>query len=857
MNDAPGWQDSELWLRDAAGAVLRQAAAGESDGATQALERLFALRGRFHAYPILQDMLAGRRAWRACGSVYMLGEHEPPSALLRNFDEALAACSAFLGLPPPCILLQCVPSERDMHLTMESLPGLAMVRLSTQSEGYSDGLRAVVFHEVAHCFLTCGVRLLDEGLAQLFANRFGGATPLPQRPELAPPLRVMLSRDGDTMFGPSAGGSLDAYRAACRLGADLLEAVDARGGAQAIVALFRAVTRAAADAQIAELAGQASGMQIPLIAARTEGQAGDPAVAATDVHANGLAGRAGAIARMGVPAGGAARGDDADTGYTALIAQVQQAIFTGWSSKRAEDLAAGIALLEAEPVFTQPALLDALLGARLNQALLHVHSGARLPAEQEAGIDGLLKAADILPAGRQWLWRGVRAILAILLAQPNIIKVATAGQNALHAFGRAQELIAGDPDLLIHHASLLLHAPANYGGDRDRGAGMLREAMQHPLYRAHAREMMLDNGIDPGDEVIVIAPSAAIAAPAPAMPAPMPMPVSPDASHITSAGPAVAAGALVAPDGGIAPDRAAARDDVAPAAIALETLGIELRLPSGFTLKPGALTLRKGERVAIVGPNGSGKTILLETLLGLRAPDSGKIRLAIGDPRNAKVRQQLGGLLQSADLPGPMRVSEIMTMHETIYARTEPAVTRALGMEELRPKLWQQLSRGQKQRVMLWLALSHVPELALLDEPSLGLDEWHARALRELLAAMPATVLQISHIPADLLGMDRILCMEKGKLVDSGTLDELQARRVGRFKARIGQVLAYEAEQALHALPALLRVEARQEGCQLQGAQGFDAGFRRFIDQHGIANFSLEASTVEDFLSDLTKGGPA
>jgi ABC-type multidrug transport system ATPase subunit len=158
---------------------------------------------------------------------------------------------------------------------------------------------------------------------------------------------------------------------------------------------------------------------------------------------------------------------------------------------------------------------------------------------------------------------------------------------------------------------------------------------------------------------------------------------------------------------------------------------------------------------------------------------------------------------------------------------------------------------------MLWLALSHVPELALLDEPSLGLDEWHARALRELLVGMPTTLLQISHIPADLLGMDRILCMEKGKLVDGGSLDELLARRVGRFKARIGQRLAGETEQAMHALPALLRAEAVQAGWQLQGGQGFDASFRRFIDQHGIANFSLEASTVEDFLAELTKGGTA
>jgi ABC-type multidrug transport system ATPase subunit len=763
MNDAPRWQDSETWLRGAAGAVLRLAAAGDAAGAAQALESLFALRGRFHAYPILQDMLEGRRAWRAAGSVFVLGGQELPPALLRNFDEAVACCADFLGLPPPCILLQCVPTERDLHLSMESLPGLAMVRLSTESEGFAEGLRAVVFHEVAHCFLTCGVRLLDEGLAQLFANRFGGATPLPPRPDLVPPMQLMLARDGDAMFGD---GKLEVYRAACRAGADLLDAVDARGGAAAIVSLFRAVSRAASDRLIAELAAQAGGL-------RWEA--------------------------MPAAAGAAAN--------SALLEQVQQAIFSAWISKRAEELAPGIELLEAEPVFTQPALLDALLGARLNQALLQVHGGARLPAEQEARIDALLKAAAILPAGRLWLWRGVRAILAILLAQPNIIKVATAGQNALHAFGKAQELIAGDPDLLIHHASLLLHAPANYGGDRDRGAGMLRQAMQHPLYRALAREMMIDNGIDPGDAEGDL----------PRQPAP------------------------VAP----------------PGPPMLEASGIALQLPSGFRLQVGELALRHGERVALVGPNGSGKTILLETLLGLRTPDRGQVSLAIGDPRTPEVRQQLGGLLQGADLPGQMRVSEIMTLHETIYTRSEAAVTRALGMEELHSLLWKQLSRGQKQRVMLWLALSHMPSLALLDEPTLGLDEWHARSLRELLAKLPVTVLQISHVPADLLGMDRILCMECGKIVDGGTLDELLLRRVGRFKARIGQALPEPSLQAMRALPALLHAEAAQEGWVLQGAPGFDAGFRRFIEQHGVTSFSLEAAAIEDFLAHLAKGGIA
>ena len=775
MNDTPGWQcaqGDEACLRDAAGAVLLRAAHGDAHGAGQALERLFALRGRFHAYPILQDMLAGRRAWQPAGSVYVLGEQPPPAALLRNFDEAVAACASFLGLPPPCILLQCVPASRDMHLTMESFPGLAMVRLSTQSDGFAEGLRAVVFHEVAHCFLTSGVRLLDEGLAQLFANRFGGAQPLPPRPELVPPLRTLLTRDGDVMFGGAADGTIDAYRAACRAGADVLEQVDARGGAAAIVDLFRAVARASSDTQLAQLVEEASGQSFA-----THAMAPAPEAA------------------------------------LALVQQVREAIFAAWSSQDTDQLAQAIAALEAEPVFAQPMLLDALLSARLNCALMQVHAGVKLPAGQEAHFDGLLKAAEILPPGRLWLWRGVRAILAILLARPNIIKVAAAGQAALHAFGKADELIAGDPDLLIHHASLLLHAPPNYGGDRDLGADKLRQAMAFPLYRAHARQMLLDNGIDPGDEL----PETRNDAPA-------------------DNAAAVRAGAL------------------ANAALALDARGLELRLKSGFLLQPGDFSVRQGERVAIVGRNGSGKTMLLEVLLGLRKPERGVVMLASGDPADAKARQKLGGLLQGADLPGQMRVSEIMTLHETIYTRTDAGVTRALGMQELRDRLWQQLSRGQKQRVMLWLALSHVPELVLLDEPSLGLDEWYARSLRELLARLPVTLLQISHAPADLQGMDRILCMDGGRIVDSGTLADMVRARVGSFRARIGPGLAEQAAQSIGALPGLVQAVQADGGWLLHGGAGFDQAFRRFVGQNDVAVFSLESATVEDFLADLAKG---
>ncbi|HEU4846543.1 MAG TPA: ABC transporter ATP-binding protein [Burkholderiaceae bacterium] len=774
-------------LRQGACDVLRLAAAGERDAALAALDGLFGLRGRFHAYPLLLDMVTGRQPWRQSGPLWVLGETVLSPAMQANFEDAIARCRQLLGLPAPCILLQCRADTRDLHLTMESFPGLAVLRLSTLSPGYPDALRAVQFHEVAHCFLTCGVRLLDEGLAHFIAGRFAGAT-LPE-PDMAllPPMRALLSRASDSMFGESADSDLQVYRSACRVGADLVEAIHTQGGADGIVRLFATVARATSEAQIVRLVEQASGRQFPA----------------------------------------AVRGGGPTPAQAELIDRTRLAVFTAWINKRPADTDQAIAALEADDLYGEPALLDSLLGALINRALLQANFTEPPGAAEVARLDQLMAAADCLPQGRLWLWRGTRAILAILLARPNIIKVAAAGQQALECFGKAVQLIPDDPDLLVQHASLLLHAPTAYGGDRDLGVSKLRQAMQHPVYREHARQVLLEYGIE-----------------------------TPLESAPESATPSAAGGAAdTAGQGNPAAHGAPAMEGkLVEAPALLEVRDVALRMSSAFTLRPGALTVRRGERVAFIGRNGSGKSVLMEALLGLRRPDRGNIALHLGDPRAAATRQRIGGLLQGYDMPGLTRVSEMMALHRAMYHRTDAAVTRALGLDELRDRYWQQLSRGQKQRLMLWMVLAHVPELAILDEPSLGLDEWFARSLRELLASLPLTLLVISHAPGDLQGMDRICCMDDGRIVAEGRLDALMAQRVGRHKGVLRQALADDALAALRALPGLVRAPAQREGAwELYGGEGFDQAFRHYIDQQRIASFSLEPVSVEDFLADVTR----
>ncbi len=745
--------------------MLMQAAAGNADGASHCLQQLFALRGRFPGFAVYREVATGRLPVQEQGPVFVQGSAPLPDLLRQQFDEAIQHCRQLLQRPAPTILLQCRAEQQDVHLALEAFPGLTLMRLSTLSPDYPLGLRDTLFHEVTHSFLTCGVRLLDEGLAHHVASQAAGASLPPAQPELLPPLRRLLSRSADAMFGETTDSDLRVYQSACAVGAELVAELLERQGSAGLCRLYEQISQAVSDAEIVALVEAALGRSLPRVLSKA------PLTA----------------------------------DQQALVDRAREAMFAAWASKQPSELEPVITALAEQDYHSLPGLLDSLLCARIQHALLRAHNGDKLPRDEEAGIDLLLQEADCLPAGRLWLWRGCRAVLAIALARPNLVKVAAAGQQAVAAFNRAAELIPDDPDLLVQHATLLLNAPEAYGGNRDFGVAKLRQAMQDPRYHHHAQRVLARYGIETPE-----ARTADTIAPPP----PSPHPVN-------------------------------------DAPVAIQIDGIQLKLSAAFTLAPGPLTVRRGERLALVGRNGSGKTLLLETLLGLRQPDRGQIRLEFASTAPGGDRRHLlGGLLQGGDLPGQSKVREIMAMHQVMYPRSDAEVTRALGLDELKEREWDVLSRGQKQRVMLWLALAHLPEIALLDEPTLGLDEWFVRAVRELWQQLPMTLVIISHHPTDLVGMQRIVCMNEGKIVDEGSLPELVERYAGRFKGQILQPLPAAAAEAMNQLPGLLHPpQPTPRGWLLQGGDGFDQSFRQFIDRHGVSAFSLEAASTEDFLA--------
>ena len=203
------------------------------------------------------------------------------------------------------------------------------------------------------------------------------------------------------------------------------------------------------------------------------------------------------------------------------------------------------------------------------------------------------------------------------------------------------------------------------------------------------------------------------------------------------------------------------------------------------------------ETVLLAGPNGAGKTTLLRLLLGVLAPDGGRIAQdgrVLFDSREridvAAEERELGYVPQDYALFPHLDVLGNATFGLAALPRADRR-RRALewlerlGVTHLSARSPAGLSGGERQRVALARALARNPRALLLDEPFASLDPVARRQLRASLRAwlrewrLPALI--VSHDPADAVLADRIAVVEGGRVVQQGTLEELRRAPVSSF----------------------------------------------------------------------------
>lgn len=221
-------------------------------------------------------------------------------------------------------------------------------------------------------------------------------------------------------------------------------------------------------------------------------------------------------------------------------------------------------------------------------------------------------------------------------------------------------------------------------------------------------------------------------------------------------------------------------------AIAVHNLSFRYSADGPWALENIDFDVRPGEHVAIVGASGSGKSTLLRLLMGFEPPAQGGVyyddkALETLDVR--LVRRQIGAVLESADLIPGRIFDNIVGSASLTRAQVTEAVrlvgleadlaNMPMGLETVVMEGASQLSGGQRQRVMLARALVNQPRLIFLDQATSALDHRTQAAVHANLAAMNATRIVVAHQLSVIREADRILVLEKGRIVQSGTYDQL------------------------------------------------------------------------------------
>ncbi len=210
-------------------------------------------------------------------------------------------------------------------------------------------------------------------------------------------------------------------------------------------------------------------------------------------------------------------------------------------------------------------------------------------------------------------------------------------------------------------------------------------------------------------------------------------------------------------------------------------VGVTRRYGDTIALEEVSLDVPAGQLLGLLGPNGPGKTTLLQLLSGLRRPTSGTVELFGGDPRDAATRQGLGTTPQETGLPATLRVGEVINLVAGHASHPLPRgeLLERFGLTGLERRQTGGLSGGQKRRLAVALAFAGRPRLVLLDEPTTGLDvdARHAlwQAVRDYHAA-GGTVVLTSHYLEEVEALaERVVVVDDGRIRADGSLAQIRS----------------------------------------------------------------------------------
>ena len=271
-----------------------------------------------------------------------------------------------------------------------------------------------------------------------------------------------------------------------------------------------------------------------------------------------------------------------------------------------------------------------------------------------------------------------------------------------------------------------------------------------------------------------------------------------------------------------------------------------------------SLTVAPGERVALLGHNGAGKSTMMKIILGLIPFDSGQLEVTEAAPGSPQARRRVAYLPENVAFHPALTGLE--QMRHYLALRGEPAslamsLLERVGLGPAARRRIGTYSKGMRQRVGLAQTLIGKPRLLVLDEPTSGLDPVSRRdfyALLDGLAAEGASILLSSHALTEVEARtDRILILSGGVLVAEGSLADL------RRKAALPVVFHVSPRKGDEAAVTEALPEASQSGGILTLTCGQDDKLALLARISGlgrkIADVDIQPPSLEDIYSQFSK----
>ena len=283
------------------------------------------------------------------------------------------------------------------------------------------------------------------------------------------------------------------------------------------------------------------------------------------------------------------------------------------------------------------------------------------------------------------------------------------------------------------------------------------------------------------------------------------------------------------------------------------------------------LEVRQGEIFGLLGPNGSGKTTAINTILSLLSYDKGDIRV-FGQgmrPDSYDIKRRIGLVMQEVAVFDELTVEQNIRYFCGLYERdkrkagamVQEAIDLA-GLNDFRRFYPRKLSGGLKRRLNIACGIAHQPELIFMDEPTVAVDPQARNNILEGIVRLNqagATIVYTSHYMEEVEQIcTRIAIMDKGRVIATGTKDELKNMiQVGEsIRAELLEPADEALERGLRALPGILSVSLEGNILYIKTRRGHAglAAVMKYLDTAGLAYGSIfsQLPTLNDVFLEIT-----